>query len=930
MSSIDFFNQFKRQSFPTSTKSSAFQEIFFQINWDNGSAFLSVVNSKGKEIDTSYLNYGGAVRNLLRSLEQIKEKSGFVINWSRPGDQVYFAEYPFLIDALRLCDNVVDQNMTPLTFADTSGRVRLYLTNAQKEGHLVCQLQLLYLNAIQLDFQAISDQFLLCGDQIIEVPPMGANFEQLTLFNTSFIATELNLFLSLTFSSLDNLDLHYDDYKLVLSNDKIKASPCLIFEKVDENDSLYMRVGQSLPDLDFMVLDHFDLYRYAEINELERKINIRYIEQAPSEQLIAEVMKLLRKSTPKVKKAERNEILEDGNLLIIPQEVAANFIYQELPQLIASYNLFGAERLKNYKISTRMPKLEYSLSHNIDFFEGDVQLDFEGEKINLFDALSQYHKNRYIQLSDGSHALVNEAYMKRLERLFNKKGKKAQVSFFDLPLLDELMDDVARDKTFDRSRKVFQGFNNLQQQKAELPVLQANLRPYQLQGFKWLNYLHDNQLSGCLADDMGLGKTLQAIALLANFYPGEASPSLVVMPRSLLFNWESEVRRFAPQLKTYTFYGQTRDYEELRKAHLVFTTYAIMRNEIKQLKDEGFFYIILDESQNIKNLTAQTTKAALLLRGKHRLAISGTPIENNLAELYSLFHFLSPAMFGSFTHFNSHYLTPIQKDNDKEATRQLRRKIYPFVLRRLKKDVLADLPDKIEQTLMVEMGKDQKQLYEQRRQFYAEAVRTQIQEKGVQGAQFFVFQALNELRQIASIPEAFSDGQIDNAKLELLNEQLLDALANGHKALVFVNFLAAIESIGSRLSEAGIDYAVMTGATRDREHQIGRFQNDPECRVFLLTLKTGGVGLNLTSADTIFIFDPWWNVAAENQAIDRAHRIGQKNKVLAYKLIAQGTIEEKILQLQSLKKELFDNVIASDSASLKSLSEEDIKLLLGK
>ena len=209
-------------------------------------------------------------------------------------------------------------------------------------------------------------------------------------------------------------------------------------------------------------------------------------------------------------------------------------------------------------------------------------------------------------------------------------------------------------------------------------------------------------------------------------------------------------------------------------------------------------------------------------------------------------------------------------------------------------------------------------------------MKTQIREKGVQGAQFFIFQALNELRQVASIPEALSEGRVESAKLELLAEQLLDALANGHKALVFVNFLAALESIGGRLAEAGVGFVSLSGATRDREALVNRFQNDPDCRVFLATLKTGGVGLNLTAADTIFIFDPWWNAAAENQAIDRAHRIGQKQKVLAYKLIAQGTIEEKILQLQHVKKELFDNIIAADGASLKSLSEEDINLLLGK
>jgi len=429
---------------------------------------------------------------------------------------------------------------------------------------------------------------------------------------------------------------------------------------------------------------------------------------------------------------------------------------------------------------------------------------------------------------------------------------------------------------------------------------------------------------------MGLGKTLQTLALLATLYPWQSKPSLIVMPKSLLFNWAREAERFAPRITTYTFYGNNREIEQLRSANLVFTTYATLRNTIEILKEESFHYVILDESQHIKNLNTQTTKAVMLLRSEHRLALSGTPIENNLAELYTLFHFLNPALFGSLAQFTEDFLTPIQKNNDKEAIRHLRRKIYPFVLRRLKREVLKELPDKTEQTLFVPMTEDQQRLYEQRRAYYANEIPRQIQEKGVAGSQFFVFQALNELRQIASIPEALSDGRIESSKSELLAEQLFDALANGHKALVFVNFLAAIETISSKLEQAGIGYVSMTGATRDRQSLVDRFQHDPDCRVFLLTLKTGGSGLNLTAADTIFLYDPWWNAAAENQAIDRAHRIGQSNKVHAYRLIAQGSIEEKILQLQELKKELFDNIIAADGASMKSLSEEDIKMLLAK
>ncbi|MEM9849079.1 MAG: DEAD/DEAH box helicase, partial [Bacteroidota bacterium] len=324
-----------------------------------------------------------------------------------------------------------------------------------------------------------------------------------------------------------------------------------------------------------------------------------------------------------------------------------------------------------------------------------------------------------------------------------------------------------------------------------------------------------------------------------------------------------------------------------------------------------------------------TTKAIMLLKSDHRLALSGTPVENNLGELYSLFRFLNPTMFGTLNNFGKNYLTPIQKYGDKSAMQHLRKKIYPFILRRLKKDVLKDLPDKIEQTLYVEMSDQQQKLYEQRRQFYQVAINSQIAEKGVQGSQFFIFQALNELRQIASVPENLSDGKIPSPKRELLQEQLLDTVANGHKALVFANYLSAVELISEAVESAGIGYVSMTGATRNRQKLVDRFQNDPDCRVFIMTLKTGGTGLNLTAADTIFIFDPWWNVAAENQAIDRAHRIGQKNTVLAYKLITQGTIEEKILKLQEVKKELFDSIITTDGSATKSLTEEDINFILG-
>ncbi len=935
MEATDIFNHFRRKK-TFDGKARTHPKIYFQILTDDYGAYLKVVDGKGKPIEANYLAYSGAERNLLRSVEQIQDKNSFVIDWEKPSNELYFSEYDYLIEQLRRVENVVNADNQRLTFTTGIGHIRIMLMPIEAESKLAPKtprwkgnIQLVYGEKQYDDFQFLNENTILVGRELIEIQPLSSGFRSLSFFNTEIKEEDIPIYLSLLFSYLDNTEVVYQDFKMRDSSDKVYAKPALIFERVDVDDALFMRVGQSLPNMDVSVLEQFDLYRYAEINELEREIVVKYVEQETIEEVIREIGKLLKRHTPKGKKGERVEVVLEDDLFIIPKEVAGNFIYNELPNLLLQYEVFGSEKLKSYKITAIPPTLNVNLVSGIDFLEGDVELDFQGEKIDLFDAIKQFRKNNYVRLSSGAHALVNATYLRRLERIFKQKGKKVQVSFFDLPLVDELIEDKVTSKKFEKSRAVFEGFNDIGKKRYRLPELNAKLRPYQKDGFKWLKYLHDNKLGGCLADDMGLGKTLQAIAILATDYPAEKKPTLVVMPKSLLFNWEKEVEKFAPQLKTYTFYAATRDMKAAKKAHLIFTTYAIMRIEIKQFKEQKFHYVILDESQNIKNIQAQTTKAAMLLNATHRLALSGTPIENNLGELYSLFRFLNPAMFGTLQKFNENYLTPIQKHNDKDAILQLRKKIYPFILRRLKKDVLDDLPDKIEQTLYIEMSDAQKKLYEERRAFYKAAIETSIATRGMQQSRFFIFQALSELRQIASTPEQFSDGKIISPKRELLEDQLMDAIANGHKALIFVNFLAAIELIGEQLDSMGIDFVSMTGATRDRQSLVERFQNDPNCRAFLMTLKTGGTGLNLTAADTIFIFDPWWNVAAENQAIDRAHRIGQKNKVLAYKMITQGTIEEKILKLQEMKKELFDNVISSDGASLKSMTEEDVEFILG-
>jgi SNF2 family DNA or RNA helicase len=319
----------------------------------------------------------------------------------------------------------------------------------------------------------------------------------------------------------------------------------------------------------------------------------------------------------------------------------------------------------------------------------------------------------------------------------------------------------------------------------------------------------------------------------------------------------------------------------------------------------------------------------LALRCAFRLALSGTPIENNLGELYTLFRFLNPSMFGSGAEFERDYVAPIQRTGDKAAAQEMRRKINPFILRRLKADVLKELPPKVEQVLRVEMGAEQRKFYETRRRFYQELIQGEIQRKGLAKSRFAVLEALLELRQIATVPESKSDGAIVSAKREMLEGALQEAVLNNSKCLVFTNFLAGVEQVCTLLNELDIEHVSMTGATSNRAQLVERFQNDPQLKVFVMTLKTGGVGLNLTAADTVFILDPWWNTSAETQAIDRTHRIGQKKTVFTYRLIAENSIEEKIMKLQQHKKELVDMVVSPDGATLKSLSEEDIDHLLG-
>lgn len=920
---MDLFERLKQQrTFGLEEKKG--EEIFFLIHFDEYGAYLDVVNQDLNPIEYNYMQYTGHTREILRNLQQIEEHQAFNIDWEKNGESIYLSEHDYLFWQLKYCDNILDIHKNKLSFYPKNVKLTLEISTVDEHklrGNCVVKAEGRMLEV----GKALSENYWLSNHTIYPIEPIGNNFNNLSFFETTFNATEIEKYLSLFFSYFQNIELEYEDYKLEIGQESVKPQPSLFFEKIDEEQSLYLRVSHVLPNLEVSFLDNYDVNKLAQINDVEQTIALRTIEYTNYVSLLSDIAKLLSGKSKK-----KNLFHQDNNLFVIPQETAEKFIRNALPTLLNSYQVFGAEKLKAYKIKAVQPKLNIHLSSGIDFLEGDISLEVDDEQFSLFDVIKQYNKQRYLKLNDGTQAVLNEKYIQRLERLFKKqKDGKAKVSFFDLPMIDELIEEKVADEVMQKSRDVFAGFNKLSKQKYKKPSeVNATLRSYQQQGVKWLSYLHKHQLGGCLADDMGLGKTLQTITLLSQVYPKQKKPTLIVMPRTLLFNWANEIDKFNDSLSYYTYYANNRDLKEAVKHHLIFTTYATLRNDIETFKDQAFYYVVLDESQNIKNLQSQTSKAVMLLNAEHRLALSGTPVENNLTELYALFRFLNPSMFGSIDDFNKHYTIPIQQNSDKEVAKELRKKIYPFVLRRLKKNVLTELPPKVEQVLYVDMDDAQKKLYNQRRQHYYEYVKQQIGKEGIANSQFYILQALTELRQLASVPEAKTDHLVVSAKREMLLEQVLDAAANGHKILIFVNFLQAIESISEDLQNAGIDFVSMTGATQNRQVLVDRFQNDKKCRIFLMTLKTGGVGLNLTAADMVYIYDPWWNTSAENQAIDRTYRMGQGKTVFSYKLITKGTIEEKILQLQNKKKELFDSIITSDSASIKSLNEDDIEFIL--
>ena len=600
--------------------------------------------------------------------------------------------------------------------------------------------------------------------------------------------------------------------------------------------------------------------------------------------------------------------------------------------------------------------IELAIDHQNDWFDVNAMVVFGSFKIPFV----RLRKNilghiREFKLPDGSVAILPVEWFTKYQAIFSygKVGDNTiRLQNYHYMLVDEVVDGSVAKRNDELLRA------------AQLPIIQqdkpvgllASLRSYQQDGFDWLSHLHKNNLGGCLADDMGLGKTIQALALLLKFkkestdydipfqpetgqlslFAAEGAEqekpqpaSLIVLPVSLVHNWEREIQKFAPSLRIYVYSGaRRRDKNVLNQLllnfDLVLTTYGTVRNDADKLAQYEFFYLILDESQTIKNSESKTYKSIMSIRSQHRIVLTGTPIENSLSDLWAQMNFLNRGLLGSINHFKETFILPIERDNLSEPREQLHKMIAPFMLRRTKEQVAKDLPSLTEETILVEMPAEQLALYETEKSAIRNALLENYQPDGLTQSAFYVLQALTRLRQIAIHPKLIDRTfEFESGKFNEIISMLSILVAENHKILVFSSFVKSLKLFAAEFTRQHWEYSILTGQTDDRKQVIDDFQGDANKKIFLISLKAGGVGLNLTAADYIFITDPWWNPAAEMQAISRAHRIGQDKKVFVYRFIAENSIEQKIQKLQERKSKLAKEfVLANDP--LKSISSAEV------
>ncbi len=693
---------------------------------------------------------------------------------------------------------------------------------------------------------------------------------------------------------------------------------------------------------DYLVFQPLFIYKGYEVKSNDKdKIII------PQQDKLLVIQRNTEEENAFVKKIENlhsNFIRPDGSesLVLKGSEVLKNnwfFLFVDAMKEM-EVQVFGFDALKNFRFNTAKPSTKIYISSHTDWFDAKVEIYFGEQKITVADVKKALaNKQQFVPLQDGSLGILPEEWIKKYSLLFRVgegKSEKMKLSRYHFSVIEELYDSRNEEELFFQLEERYdrlKEFKNIE--PIDAPIhLKPILRPYQESGFQWLNYLHEVKWGGILADDMGLGKTIQALSFMHHIKETNgALRALVVCPTTLMYNWENEIRKFTPKLTYYIHHGGTRAKQHLAHAEydVIITTYGTLRSDIKLFVEPEYDYIVLDESQAIKNPSSKVTKAASLLKAKSRLCLSGTPLQNNTFDIFAQMNFLNPGMLGTMEFFKQEFSVPIDKFGEQEQKDHLRKLLFPFILRRTKEQVAKDLPEKTEMILFCEMGDEQRKIYDAFRNDFRDKILGVVDSQGIQRSQLTILQGLMKLRQICDSPaimkeeEKFPNVSI---KLDELVREITENISN-HKALVFSQFLGMLALIRQKLDELGVKYEYFDGSTTapDRQKAIESFQNDDTCRVFLISLKAGGVGLNLTAADYVYIVDPWWNPAVEQQAIDRTHRIGQTKNIFAYRMICKDTVEDKILSLQDKKRALAADLITDDSGFVKNLTREDLEYL---
>ena len=589
---------------------------------------------------------------------------------------------------------------------------------------------------------------------------------------------------------------------------------------------------------------------------------------------------------------------------------------------------------KKYFIGEASIKVD--ITENIDWFDIKAVILFGNYEIPFNDLRKMVLKGKTeLKLPNGEIAIIPASWLKDYSELFffaEKNGEEKPIlKKHHIALVHELEQLEHAKVEMDKKLRQLKDFKKIEDHP--LPQkFNGTLRPYQKAGYDWLQFLNRYNLGGCLADDMGLGKTVQTLALLqSQKEAGAQVASLLVMPTSLVYNWLNEAKKFTPSLKVFNYTGVNREknVEQFQSYDLVITSYGIIRRDLDMLTTYKFNYIILDESQAIKNPASNISKAVRQLKANYRLILTGTPIENSTMDLWSQMSFINPGLLGQQSFFKKQFQVPIEKQNNDEKTSKLFNLIKPFVMRRHKSQVAKDLPEKVENIHYSIMTTLQAEMYEETKNKYRNSILSHIDEFGLGKSQMVLLQGLTKLRLIANHPKLANPDYVgDSGKLDDMVHMLSNTLSEGHKILIFSQFVKHLAIVKELVESRGLPYCYLDGTTRNRQEQVDRFQKEDDIKIFLISLKAGGLGLNLTKADYVFLLDPWWNPAVEAQAIDRAHRIGQTRQVFTYKFITKNTVEEKILELQKRKLKLAKDLITTDASFVKNLSKEDIGELL--